>query len=74
MNAKEDRVMKFKFKIYRYAIKLLMVSSLISASLTYAVAQYYSAEEVRELIRKAGRRNSRNRKAWNLALESDADQ
>ena len=65
--------MKIKIKIYRYTIKLLTIASLISASLTYSVAQYYSAEEIRELIRKGARRSKRGRRNELILLNYDPE-
>lgn len=60
--------MKIRVRIYRCVARMMLISSLISASLTYTVAQYFSEDDIQELIRKAGRRNRRSGRKSQLNL------
>jgi hypothetical protein len=60
-----------RIRIYAYTIRILFVATMISAGLTYTVAQYYSQDDLRELVRKSGRRSKRTRKSSDIETYDD---
>jgi hypothetical protein len=65
--------LRIKWRLDRYILKIFLISSLISASVTYSMAQYYSTDQLKEMYRKLGRRAKRSRSAELYPIDEDAE-